>query len=84
MPRKEYEKVTLNLEPGDKDILAAFYPQLGWSVAARRLINNFCKKLRESEKEITKKTLEVELPEEESRNARKLTTARGTRPEESG
>lgn len=62
MPK--YDKVTLNLEVGDKDTLAAFYPHLGWSVAVRRLVNNFCNKLRESDKEIAKNSIEVEIPDE--------------------
>ena len=52
MPRKKIEtleKVTLNINRGDKDTLAAFYPKLGWSVAAREIILRHCKQLREAE-----------------------------------
>ncbi len=45
--REELEKVTLNLYEGDRDILAAFYPALGWSVAARKILHRFCDRLRQ-------------------------------------
>ena len=45
----DLQKVTLNLAMGDKDTLAAFYPQVGWSVAARRIIELHCNQLRASE-----------------------------------
>ncbi|KKM67652.1 hypothetical protein LCGC14_1468940 [marine sediment metagenome] len=42
MPREPstipLEKVTLNLVEGDKRILGAFYPEKGWSVAAREIL----------------------------------------------
>ena len=41
------EKKTLNLTKGDADILHQFYPQLGWSVAARQIIRKHCKALEE-------------------------------------
>lgn len=54
------EKVTLNLHEGDKDTLAAFHPDLGWSVAARRVIRNYCATLRdEEEKTIVLEPLDV-------------------------
>ncbi len=52
MPRvkkEELQKVTLNLSMGDKDILSQFFPAVGWSVAARRIINRACRRLQESE-----------------------------------
>ena len=57
------EKVTLNLFEGDKDTLAAFHPDLGWSVAARRVIHNYCATLREEEDKIlTLKPMNIEVP----------------------
>lgn len=41
------EKVTLNLHAGDKEILRKFWHAKGWSVAAREIIHNACKKLEE-------------------------------------
>ena len=41
------EKVTLNLHTGDKEILRKFWHAKGWSVAAREIIHNACKKLEE-------------------------------------
>lgn len=52
MPRvkkEELQKVTLNLSQGDRDTLARFFPAVGWSVAARRIINRACRRLQESE-----------------------------------
>lgn len=43
------QKVTLNLVEGDKDLLASYYGNLGWSVAAREIIHRFCAKLREKD-----------------------------------
>lgn len=48
------EKVTLNLVEGDKDTLAAFHPDLGWSVALRQVVHNYCTMLREEEEKIEK------------------------------
>lgn len=50
-PRNDLEKVTLNLNKGDKDVLALFYPSVGWSVAARKIIALHCDRLREQEAE---------------------------------
>ena len=52
MPRvkkEELQKVTLNLSMGDKDTLSQFFPAVGWSVAARRIINRACRRLQESD-----------------------------------
>lgn len=52
MPRvkkEELQKVTLNLTMGDRDVLSKFFPAVGWSVAARRIINRACRRLQESE-----------------------------------
>lgn len=48
-PKVVLEKVTLNLVAGDRDILAAFNPASGWSVAARNLIHRHCELLREKD-----------------------------------
>ncbi len=58
-------KVTLNLFKGDKEILERFYPSLGWSVAARRIINKFSKQLleRESQEIVTSdEPLDIDVP----------------------
>lgn len=52
MPREagpELQKVTLNLLEGDREILAAFFPGAGWSVAARTIIHKYCMSLLEEE-----------------------------------
>ena len=41
------EKVTLNLYAGDKETLRKFWHAKGWSVAAREIIHNACKRLEE-------------------------------------
>lgn len=57
------EKVTLNLVEGDKDILAAFHPDLGWSVACREVIKRYCATLRsEEQKSLTLRPMDVEVP----------------------
>ena len=43
------EKVTLNLYQGDKETIQKFYSTMGWSVAAREVIHNFCNGLREKD-----------------------------------
>lgn len=40
------EKVTLNIVEGDKETLQRFYHSMGWSVAARRILNDYCEQLR--------------------------------------
>ena len=56
------EKVTINLIEGDKHILSAFYPEKGWSVAAREIINNYCTQLRELEsQQVRPETLKVKI-----------------------
>lgn len=66
MPDKKndlLEKVTLNLFLGDKDTLAAFHSDLGWSVAAREVIHKYCTILRaEEEKSLTPERVEIEVP----------------------
>ena len=42
--KEDLEKVTLNITRGDKELLTQFYPVIGWSVAARRVIHNHCQK----------------------------------------
>ena len=77
MPREpsaiSLEKVTLNLVEGDKLILSAFYPETGWSPAARQIINTYCNALREIESQKVKPEtlkIEIELPFlKESKNA---------------
>ena len=52
MPRvkkEELQKVTLNLSMGDRDTLSQFFPTVGWSVAARRIIHRACRRLKESD-----------------------------------
>ena len=59
------EKVTLNITEGDKETLANFYPALGWSVAARIILNKACNRLRELEsQEVVADTaaLDIKLP----------------------
>ena len=57
------EKVTLNLAKGDKDTLAAFHPDLGWSVAAREVIKRYCNILRsEEEKNLILEPMNVVVP----------------------
>jgi len=61
MPRNkndDLEKVTLNINRGDKEILQQFFAQLGWSVAARLVINKFCRRLAEKENQTVKTTTE--------------------------
>lgn len=48
------EKVTLNLEEGDRETLIKFYPHVGWSVAARRIIKIHCAHLNELESQQSK------------------------------
>lgn len=57
------QKVTLNLIEGDRDILNNFFPAQGWSVAARAIINRFCRALleRESQSQSDQK-LDVSIP----------------------
>ena len=58
-------KVTLNLVKGDKEILSRFYPTLGWSVAARRIIQKFAKQLLEREAQevaTSDEPLDIDLP----------------------
>lgn len=47
--RKEdnLEKVTLNIEKGTRETLAKFFPTLGWSVAARKILDQSCRRLNE-------------------------------------
>ena len=47
--RAPLEKVTLNIFKGDKEVIQKFYPALGWSVASREVIHNFCQSLREKD-----------------------------------
>lgn len=61
------EKVTLNLISGDKEILEAYYSTMGWTVAARQIINNYCNVLREKDSQEVQsdvENLDIELPEE--------------------
>lgn len=65
MPKKaerSLEKVTLNLYEGDKETLAAFYPKLGWSVATRWLIHQFCNRLREENDNLEYNPVEIVIP----------------------
>lgn len=39
----------MNMYPEDKETLEKFFPKLGWSPAARAIIQKVCKKLREKE-----------------------------------
>ncbi len=43
------QKVTLNLQAGDKDTLISFHTAKGWSVAAREIIHKYCERLREKD-----------------------------------
>lgn len=43
------EKVTMNIVRGNKEILEKYYHALGWSVAARMILNRYCEKLEELE-----------------------------------
>lgn len=66
--KSQLEKVTLNLFVGDKDTLQAFFPAKGWSVAARELLNNICRRLRESDSQEVlgrAEPLDVEIPLED-------------------
>ena len=70
MPRPSevpLEKVTLNLMEGDKDTLESFYPVTGWTVAARIIINGFCRRLREQDSQevlAESEALRVEIPKD--------------------
>ena len=62
--KEPLQKVTLNLVVGDKETLADFHPAMGWSVAARRIIHNYCAKLRERDSQEVRQhpvTLDVDL-----------------------
>lgn len=64
MPRTSkdpLEKVTLNLVKGDKETLAAFHPQLGWSVACREIIKRYCEELRLADSKIERRAIEIDL-----------------------
>ena len=66
--KSQLEKVTLNLFLGDKATLEAFFPAKGWSVAARELINNICRRLRESDSQEVlggAEPLDIEIPLED-------------------
>jgi len=51
--RKDHSliKVTFNVKVDDWELLERFYPQIGKTVAARRILNNFCNALRQREGE---------------------------------
>lgn len=66
MPREHntipLEKVTINLIEGDKHTLEVFYPEKGWSVAARQILHEHCNSLRELESQKVKpKELELQI-----------------------
>lgn len=66
MPRiseEPLQKVTLNLVDGDKETLASFYPNLGWSVAARKIIKRYCDGLRREGEGIERRTVEISVPD---------------------
>lgn len=71
MPSKvnsQLKKVTLNLFAGDKETLQSFFPAKGWSVAARELLNNICRRLRESDSQEVlggAEPLDIEIPLED-------------------
>lgn len=48
-PKRDVVKVTLYINSQDRDTLTKFFPTVGWTVAARRVISNFCEKLRAKE-----------------------------------
>lgn len=56
------EKVTLNIVAGDKETLASFYPTIGWGVAARQILNNFCEQLRREGESVERKEITVSVP----------------------
>ena len=59
------QKVTLNLELGDKDTLTTFHPVKGWSVAAREVIHRYCDILRERDSQDIQSSglpLDVDVP----------------------
>lgn len=62
-PEVHLTKVTLNLVEGDRETLSAYYPHMGWSVAARELINRYCTQLRVLERQnLSPRPIEVTLP----------------------
>ena len=61
----DLEKVTMNLHAGDKEVLSTFYSQLGWSVAARKIIHKYCNVLREKDSQQIRavaESLDIEIP----------------------
>ncbi len=59
------QKVTLNLQAGDKETLTSFYTVKGWSVAAREIIHNHCEWLREKDSQEIQTSidsLDIKLP----------------------
>lgn len=44
-PQMNVKKVTLNMVAGDKEILERYYPNCGWSVAARQILHRHCQRL---------------------------------------
>ena len=52
------QKVTLNLQDGDKDTLISFYTAKGWSVAVRDIVHNHCVWLREKDSQEIQTSIE--------------------------
>lgn len=42
-------RISANLFEGDREVLQRFFPKIGWSVAMRQLVHNYCKKLENKE-----------------------------------
>ncbi len=60
--KEDLEKVTINITRGDKGLLVQFYPVIGWSVAARRIINNHCQqKLKKIDSAVMADAPEIEV-----------------------
>ena len=52
------QKVTMNLQVGDKETLISFYTAKGWSVAARDIIHIHCEWLREKDSQDIQKSID--------------------------
>ncbi len=62
----DLEKATINLFLGDRETLLAFYPAKGWTVAAREIINEHCRLLREKDsQEVVADVLNIAVPLED-------------------
>lgn len=62
MPRKStlpLEMVSVRLYKGDPQILASFYPDIGYNAAVRELVHRHCRLLLEKEARLAQPTVET-------------------------